>query len=113
MTIGADDTALIKLRPESRGQQLRVVHGPKHRHDLPFQPHTPLVTRPLAIRCRTGSEREEMHDRQRLVGLSRWQESGHLAGIGKAAGATLTVIGEGSVSDDRFSDICDMLNGDH
>src|ERR1019366_91113 len=81
VTIGGDDTAFSASRlAEAAGGGLRVAHVPKTiDNDLPLPGGTPTF----------GFETA------RSVGVAMGRSAGHLAlGIGKAAGATLTVIAE-------------------
>ena len=101
MTIGGDDTAFTAMKLEERsGGRLQVVHVPKtidNDLDLPhgiptfgFQTARHLgveIVKNLMVDARTTT-------RWYLV-VTMGRKAGHLAlGIGKAAGATLTVIPE-------------------
>jgi 6-phosphofructokinase len=101
ITIGGDDTAFsaLTLAEHSKGA-LRVVHVPKTiDNDLDLPDSIPTFGYQTARHVGTGIVRDLLTDAQTT---SRWyfvvamgRKAGHLAlGIGKAAGATLTVIPE-------------------
>jgi len=101
VTIGGDDTAFSAMRisEESHGS-LQVVHVPKTiDNDLDLPAWIPTFGYQTARHVGTGIVRDLLTDAQTT---SRWyvcvamgRKAGHLAlGIGKAAGATLTVIPE-------------------
>jgi 6-phosphofructokinase len=101
LTIGGDDTAYAALRLAERvGGNVMLAHVPKTiDNDLPL-PHE-VPTFGFTTACDLGKDlvRNLMQD---AVATNRWffvtvmgRRAGHLAlGIGGAAGATLTVIGE-------------------
>ncbi|NKB81446.1 MAG: 6-phosphofructokinase [Nitrospirales bacterium] len=101
MTIGGDDTAFSALQLEALAQgQLHVVHVPKTiDNDLGLPNGVPTFGFQTARHFGVGIVKNIMVD-ARTTG--RWylvvtmgRKAGHLAlGIGKAAGATLTVIPE-------------------
>jgi 6-phosphofructokinase 1 len=101
ITIGGDDTAFsaLKLAEHSQGA-LRVVHVPKTiDNDLDLPDSIPTFGYQTARHVGTGIVQDLLTDAQTT---SRWyfvvamgRKAGHLAlGIGKAAGATLTIIPE-------------------
>jgi ATP-dependent phosphofructokinase / diphosphate-dependent phosphofructokinase len=101
ITIGGDDTAFSasRLAEHSRGE-LRVVHVPKTiDNDLDLPEWIPTFGYQTARHVGTGIVKDLLVDAQTT---SRWyfvvamgRKAGHLAlGIGKAAGATLTLIPE-------------------
>jgi 6-phosphofructokinase len=101
VTIGGDDTAFsaMRLSEHSKGS-LKVVHVPKTiDNDLDLPAWIPTFGYQTARHVGTGIVRDLLTDAQTT---SRWyfvvamgRKAGHLAlGIGKAAGATLTVIPE-------------------
>jgi 6-phosphofructokinase 1 len=101
ITIGGDDTAFsaLRLAEYSKGA-LRVVHVPKTiDNDLDLPEWIPTFGYQTARHVGTGIVRDLLVDAQTT---SRWyfvvamgRKAGHLAlGIGKAAGATLTLIPE-------------------
>jgi 6-phosphofructokinase 1 len=101
MTIGGDDTAFSAMKLEERaGGQLQVVHVPKtidNDLDLPYGIPTfgfqtarhvgAEIVKNLMVDARTT--------RRWYLVVTMGRKAGHLAlGIGKAAGATLTIIPE-------------------
>jgi 6-phosphofructokinase len=101
VTIGGDDTAFsaLKLAEQSQGA-LRVVHVPKTiDNDLDLPDSIPTFGYQTARHVGAGIVQDLLTDAQTT---SRWyfvvamgRKAGHLAlGIGKAAGATLTIIPE-------------------
>jgi 6-phosphofructokinase len=101
MTIGGDDTAFsaMKLEEQSAGR-IRVVHVPKTiDNDLDLPPHVDTFGFQTARHHGVEIVKNLMVDAKTT---SRWyfvvamgRKAGHLAlGIGKAAGATLTLIPE-------------------
>jgi 6-phosphofructokinase 1 len=101
ITIGGDDTAFSAMRLQQHSQgALKVVHVPKTiDNDLDLPAWIPTFGYQTARHVGTGIVRDLLTDAQTT---SRWyfvvamgRKAGHLAlGIGKAAGATLTVIPE-------------------
>jgi 6-phosphofructokinase len=101
VTIGGDDTAFSAMRISAHSQgALQVVHVPKTiDNDLDLPAWIPTFGYQTARHVGTGIVRDLLTDAQTT---SRWyfvvamgRKAGHLAlGIGKAAGATLTVIPE-------------------
>jgi 6-phosphofructokinase 1 len=101
VTIGGDDTAFAaRCVSERAGEAIRSVHVPKTiDNDLPLPDGTPTFGYETARHAGVGIVQTLMEDARTT---SRWyfvvamgRKAGHLAlGIGKAAGATLTVIGE-------------------
>jgi 6-phosphofructokinase 1 len=119
VTIGGDDTALsASFVAERSGGAIRVVHVPKTiDNDLPLPAHIPTFGYQTARHAGVELVRNLMEDAR---STKRWysvvamgRKAGHLAlGIGKAAGATLTVIGEEFRRDTvAFSEICDIVEG--
>ena len=119
ITIGGDDTAFsaMKLEEQSAGR-IRVVHVPKSiDNDLDLPPYVDTFGFQTARHYGVDIVKNLMVDAKTT---SRWyfavamgRKAGHLAlGIGKAAGATLTLISEefaeGPV---RLSTIVDTLAG--
>jgi 6-phosphofructokinase 1 len=101
ITIGGDDTAFsaLTLAEHSKGS-LRVVHVPKTiDNDLDLPDSIPTFGYQTARHVGTGIVQDLLTDAQTT---SRWyfvvamgRKAGHLGlGIGKAAGATLTIIPE-------------------
>jgi len=101
ITIGGDDTAFSAMSISERAQgALRVVHVPKTiDNDLDLPEWIPTFGYQTARHVGTGIVKDLLVDAQTT---SRWyfvvamgRKAGHLAlGIGKAAGATLTLIPE-------------------
>jgi 6-phosphofructokinase 1 len=101
VTIGGDDTAFSAMQLSTHSQgALKVVHVPKTiDNDLDLPAWIPTFGYQTARHVGTGIVRDLLTDAQTT---SRWyfvvamgRKAGHLAlGIGKAAGATLTVIPE-------------------
>ena len=101
VTIGGDDTAFSALKiAEQSGGSLRVVHVPKTiDNDLDLPDMIPTFGYQTARHVGAGIVQDLLTDAQTT---SRWyfvvamgRKAGHLAlGIGKAAGATLTIIPE-------------------
>jgi 6-phosphofructokinase len=101
ITIGGDDTAYSAMKLEERGGgRIRVVHVPKTiDNDLDLAPHVDTFGFQTARHHGVEIVKNLMVDAKTT---SRWyfvitmgRKAGHLAlGIGKAAGATLTLIPE-------------------
>jgi 6-phosphofructokinase 1 len=119
ITIGGDDTAFgaSEVAREAQGT-VRVVHVPKTiDNDLPLPGHVPTFGYETARHVGTEIVRNLMEDSRTT---NRWyfvvimgRKAGHLAlGVGKAAGATLTMIPEeypsGTVTMDG---LCDAIEG--
>jgi len=119
ITIGGDDTAFsaMKLQERSAGR-IRVVHVPKTiDNDLDLPPHVDTFGFQTARHIGVEIVKNLMVDAETT---SHWyfciamgRKAGHLAlGIGKAAGATLTLIPEEFGTDRiRFRAIVDTLVG--
>ena len=119
ITIGGDDTALSSryISAHSTGA-IRSVHVPKTiDNDLPLPPHVPTFGFQTARHVGVELVRNLMEDakstRRWYIVVAMGRKAGHLAlGIGKAAGATLTVIAEEYVSQYvPFATICDIVEG--
>ena len=101
ITIGGDDTAFSAMRLEQRAAgRIHVVHVPKTiDNDLDLPPHVDTFGFQTARHFGVEIVKNLMVDAKTT---SRWyfviamgRKAGHLAlGIGKAAGATLTLIPE-------------------
>src|SRR5262245_11602695 len=101
ITIGGDDTAYSAMRLEQKaGGRIHVVHVPKTiDNDLDLPPHVDTFGFQTARHIGVDIVKNLMVDAKTT---SRWyfviamgRKAGHLAlGIGKAAGATLTLIPE-------------------
>ena len=119
VTIGGDDTALSSSYVYERsGHQIHTVHVPKTiDNDLPLPAHIPTFGYQTARHVGVELVRNLMEDAR---STKRWyfvvamgRKAGHLAlGIGKASGATLTIIGEEFKRETvPFADICDIVEG--
>ena len=119
VTIGGDDTALSsRYLSEHSGGAIRTVHIPKTiDNDLPLPPHVPTFGFQTARHVGVALVRNLMEDarstRRWYVVVAMGRKAGHLAlGIGKAAGATLTVVAEECPSPYvPFATICDIVEG--
>ncbi len=118
MTIGGDDTALsARFVSTASGGRLRIVHVPKTiDNDLPLP--SDLSTFGFATARHLGAELVgNLMEDSRTTG--RWylvvamgRNAGFLAlGIGKAAGATLTLIPEELPDRTTISNVVDILEG--
>jgi ATP-dependent phosphofructokinase / diphosphate-dependent phosphofructokinase len=119
VTIGGDDTALSsRYLSEHSGGAIRTVHIPKTiDNDLPLPPHVPTFGFQTARHVGVELVRNLMEDarstRRWYVVVAMGRKAGHLAlGIGKAAGATLTVVAEECPSPYvSFATVCDIVEG--
>ncbi|HEX8070699.1 MAG TPA: diphosphate--fructose-6-phosphate 1-phosphotransferase [Pyrinomonadaceae bacterium] len=119
VTIGGDDTALsASFIAERSGRQIRVVHVPKTiDNDLPLPPHIPTfgyqTARHVGVELVYNLMEDARSTKRWFIVVAMGRKAGHLAlGIGKAAGATLTVIGEEFERETvAFADICDIVEG--
>lgn len=117
VTIGGDDTALSSSSVAARSD-IRTVHVPKTiDNDLPLPAHIPTFGFQTARHVGAILVQNLMEDaratRRWYIIVAMGRQAGHLAlGIGKAAGATLTLIREEfdqpTVS---FAHICDIIEG--
>jgi len=120
VTIGGDDTATSAMHINRKGSQIAVAHVPKTiDNDLPLPGHMPTFGYETARHYGVGITQAMLVDAETtnrwyyLVSMGR--KAGHLAlGIGKAAGATLTIIGE-EFRNERisFATVCDILEAAH
>lgn len=119
VTIGGDDTAYSAHKiSESARDQFQVAHVPKTiDNDLPLAGDLPTFGFETARHVGSEIVRSLMDDAQTT---NRWyiivtmgRKAGHLAlGVGKAAGATLVVIGEEFRGQTiTFSNVCDIIEG--
>jgi 6-phosphofructokinase 1 len=118
ITIGGDDTAFSAMQLERHAAgRIRVVHVPKTiDNDLDLPPHIDTFGFQTARHFGVDIVKNLMVDAKTT---SRWyfviamgRKAGHLAlGIGKAAGATLTLIGEEFSRPLRLKTIVDTLVG--
>ena len=119
VTIGGDDTAFAAFEvAKAAAGSIRVAHVPKTiDNDLPLPGGMPTFGFETARHVGTELVLNLMEDSRTT---NRWffvvvmgRKAGHLAlGIGKAAGATLTVIPEEFPQDRiRLDDVCGVLEG--
>src|SRR5215470_758245 len=118
ITIGGDDTAFSAMKLEEHGRgRIRVVHVPKTiDNDLYLPPNVDTFGFSTARHYGVEIVKNLMVDAKTT---SRWyfviamgRKAGHLAlGIGKAAGATLTLIAEEFPKPIRLKTIVDTLVG--
>ena len=118
ITIGGDDTAFSAMKVEQRAAgRLRVVHVPKTiDNDLDLPPYVDTFGFQTARHYGAEIVKNLMVDAKTT---SRWyfviamgRKAGHLAlGIGKAAGATLTLVPEEFSKPIRLKEIVDTLVG--
>jgi 6-phosphofructokinase 1 len=120
VTIGGDDTALSSsFVAERSNHEIKVVHVPKTiDNDLPLPSHIPTfgyqTARHVGVEMVYNLMEDARSTKRWYVVVAMGRKAGHLAlGIGKAAGATLTVIGEEFTDREKvaFSDICDIVEG--
>ena len=119
VTIGGDDTALSSsFVAEKSSGQIHTVHVPKTiDNDLPLPNHIPTFGFQTARHVGVELVRNLMEDarstKRWYIVVAMGRQAGHLAlGIGKAAGATLTVIREEFEQETvPFSHICDIVEG--
>jgi 6-phosphofructokinase 1 len=117
VTIGGDDTALSSATLAARSD-IRTVHVPKTiDNDLPLPPHIPTfgfqTARHVGVQLVQNLMEDARTTRRWYVVVAMGRQAGHLAlGIGKAAGATLTIIreefGERIIP---FAELCDIIEG--
>jgi 6-phosphofructokinase 1 len=117
VTIGGDDTALSSSTVSARSD-IRTVHVPKTiDNDLPLPAHIPTFGFQSARHAGVELVQNLMEDarstRRWYVVVAMGRQAGHLAlGIGKASGATLTLIREEFEHETvPFAHICDILEG--
>lgn len=117
-TIGGDDTMFAAAQVAKRANgRIRVCHVPKTiDNDLPLPGEIPTFGFETARQLGSALVQNLMED-SRTTG--RWyfvvvmgRSAGHLAlGIGKATGATLTLIPEEFPGPIRVATVCDILEG--
>jgi 6-phosphofructokinase len=119
VTIGGDDTALsssyVALNSD---QQIHTVHVPKTiDNDLPLPSHIPTfgyqTARHYGVEIVENLMEDARSTNRWFIVVAMGRKAGFLAlGIGKAAGATLTLIGEEFRRETvGFSEICDIVEG--
>lgn len=117
VTIGGDDTAKSSSEVALRSH-IHTVHVPKTiDNDLPLPPHIPTFGFQTARHVGAELVQNLMEDaratRRWYIVVAMGRQAGHLAlGIGKAAGATLTLIREEFEHETvPFAHICDIIEG--
>jgi 6-phosphofructokinase len=119
VTIGGDDTALSSssVAAASNGK-IKTVHVPKTiDNDLPLPAHIPTfgfqTARHVGVELVQSLMEDARSTRRWYVVVAMGRQAGHLAlGIGKAAGATFTLIREEfSEPTIQFSQLCDIVEG--
>lgn len=118
ISIGGDDTAFSASQVEKVADgRIRVAHVPKTiDNDLPLPPAIPTFGFQTARHVGVQIVQNLMADAKTC---SRWyvvvamgRSAGHLAlGIGKAAGAPLTLIPEEFEKQTTLNEICDIIEG--
>lgn len=119
VTIGGDDTALSSsFVAEKSNGQIHTVHVPKTiDNDLPLPNHIPTFGFQTARHVGVELVRNLMEDarstKRWYIVVAMGRQAGHLAlGIGKASGATVTLIREEFEQETvPFSHICDIIEG--
>jgi 6-phosphofructokinase 1 len=119
VTIGGDDTAFSsRTVAEKSGGAIRTVHVPKTiDNDLPLPNHIPTFGFQTARHIGVELVRNLMEDarstKRWYIVVAMGRQAGHLAlGIGKAAGATLTLIREEFEHETvPFAHLCDIIDG--
>lgn len=118
VTIGGDDTAFSASRlAETAGGSLRVAHVPKTiDNDLPLPGGTPTfgfeTARSVGVQLVNNLMTDAITTQRWYLVVAMGRSAGHLAlGIGKAAGATLTMIAEEFPRDEpvRLARLVDIL----
>jgi 6-phosphofructokinase 1 len=120
VTIGGDDTARsASFVAERSNHGISVAHVPKTiDNDLPLPSHIPTfgyqTARHVGVELVYNLMEDARSTKRWYVVVAMGRKAGFLAlGIGKAAGATLTVIGEEFTdrSTVAFAEICDIVEG--
>jgi ATP-dependent phosphofructokinase / diphosphate-dependent phosphofructokinase len=118
VTIGGDDTAFSASRlAQAAGGAMRVAHVPKTiDNDLPLPGGAPTfgfeTARSVGVQLVNNLMTDAITTQRWYFVVAMGRSAGHLAlGIGKSAGATLTVIAEEFTGDDqiRLSHLVDIL----
>jgi len=118
VTIGGDDTAFSASRlAEAAGGTLRVAHVPKTiDNDLPLPDGAPTfgfeTARSTGVQLLNNLMTDAFTTQRWYLVVAMGRSAGHLAlGIGKAAGATLTLIAEEFPRDEpiRLSHLVDII----
>jgi len=116
VTIGGDDTAFgARCISERAGASIRVAHVPKTiDNDLPLPGGRPTfgyeTARQVGARLVENLMEDALTTGRWFFVVSMGRKAGHLSlGIGKAAGATLTLIPEEFPDDLDLAYVCDIL----
>jgi ATP-dependent phosphofructokinase / diphosphate-dependent phosphofructokinase len=117
VTIGGDDTALSSSSVAAHSS-IRTVHVPKTiDNDLPLPAHIPTfgfqTARHVGVELVQNLMEDARATHRWYIVVAMGRQAGHLAlGIGKAAGATLTLIREEFEQETvPFARICDVIEG--
>ena len=117
VTIGGDDTALSSSTVASRSN-IHTVHVPKTiDNDLPLPAHIPTfgfqTARHVGVELVQNLMQDARSTHRWYIVVAMGRQAGHLAlGIGKAAGASLTLIREEFEHETvPFAHICDIFEG--
>jgi 6-phosphofructokinase 1 len=117
VTIGGDDTAKSSSTVAERSD-IRTVHVPKTiDNDLPLPPHIPTfgfqTARHVGVQLVQNLMEDARTTKRWYVVVAMGRQAGHLAlGMGKAAGATLTIIREEfGAQIIQFAKLCDIVEG--
>jgi 6-phosphofructokinase 1 len=117
VTIGGDDTARSSSHVAKSGQ-IGAAHVPKTiDNDLPLPDHIPTfgfqTARHVGAEAVRALSEDARSSRRWYIVVAMGRQAGHLAlGIGKAAGATLTLIAEEFAAPTvPFGAICDIVEG--
>lgn len=119
ISIGGDDTCFsARTVGAAAGNHLRVAHVPKTiDNDLPLPAHIPTFgfqsARHVGVELVQNLAEDARATRRWYVLIAMGRQAGHLAlGIGKAAGASVTLIREEFPQEVvPFASICDVLEG--
>ncbi len=118
LTIGGDDTSLsARFVAEASGGRIRVVHVPKTiDNDLPLPGDIPTfgfyTARHLGAQVIANLMEDSKTTKRWYVVVTMGRHAGFLAlGIGKAAGATVTVIPEEFPKTTAISEVADVIEG--
>ncbi len=116
VTIGGDDTALSSSHVHRHG--IRTAHVPKTiDNDLPLPDHIPTfgfqTARHVGAEAVRALSEDARASKRWYIVVAMGRQAGHLAlGIGKAAGATLTLIAEELTAEHvPFGALCDIVEG--
>lgn len=118
LTVGGDDTALsARFVAERAGGRIRVVHVPKTiDNDLPLPGDIPTfgytTARHLGSTLVANLMEDSRTTRRWYIVVTMGRNAGFLAlGIGKSAGATITLIPEEFPEDTTVAGIADVIEG--